>query len=210
MTKEDNESISRIVLASSSPRRKELVAALDLSLPVYILSTDSDETVESGWTPVQTVETLSLRKARAALDMLRQNKAHESTPGDLIIAADTIVALDGEILGKPASDSEAEEMLRKLSGRTHEVYTGVVCLSARSEKTIVQHRRTSVQMRELSDKRIARYVATGEPRDKAGAYGIQGFGGALVEGIEGCFFNVVGLPLALLSDMLAQYGIETS
>lgn len=210
MTKEDNESISRIVLASSSPRRKELVAALDLSLPVYILSTDSDETVGPGWTPVQTVETLSLRKARAALDMLRQNKAHESTPGDLIIAADTIVALDGDILGKPASDSEAAEMLRKLSGRKHDVYTGVVCLSVRSERTIVQHRRTSVQMRELSDKRIARYVATGEPRDKAGAYGIQGFGGALVEGIEGCYFNVVGLPLALLSDMLGQYGIETS
>lgn len=210
MTNEEHESISRIVLASSSPRRKELVATLDLSLPVYILSTDSDETVLPGWTPRETVETLSLRKAQAALGMLQHNKAHESTPGDLIIAADTIVTLDGDILGKPASDSEAARMLRRLSGRKHDVYTGVVCLSARNGKTIVRHQRTSVQMRELSDKRIARYVATGEPRDKAGAYGIQGLGGALVEGIEGCYFNVVGLPLALLSDMLAQYGIDTN
>lgn len=209
MTNEEHESISRIVLASSSPRRKELVASLDLSLPVYILSTDSDETVQEGWSPRETVETLSLRKAQAALNLLRHNPAHNSTPGDLIIAADTIVTIDGDILGKPASDNEAANMLRRLSGRVHDVYTGVVCLSVRSGKTNIQHKRTSVRMRVLSDKRIERYVATGEPRDKAGAYGIQGLGGALVEGIEGCYFNVVGLPLALLSDMLAEYGIET-
>jgi septum formation protein len=207
MTNEAHEPISRLVLASSSPRRKELVASLDLSLPVYILSTDSDETVLPEWTPQQTVETLSLRKAKAALDMLGQST--DASHRDLILAADTIVAVDGHILGKPADDEEACRMLARLSGRKHDVFTGVVCMAADTGETHVAHRRTIVRMRELGYERIKRYVATGEPKDKAGAYGIQGFGSTLVEEIEGCYFNVVGLPLALLSDMLEKYGIRT-
>ena len=208
MTNEAHEPISRLVLASSSPRRKELVASLDLSLPVYILSTDSDETVLPEWTPQQTVETLSLRKARAALDMLGQS-TDASGHRDLILAADTIVAVDGHILGKPADDEEACRMLARLSGRKHDVFTGVACMAADTGETHVAHRRTIVRMRDLSDGRIGRYVATGEPKDKAGAYGIQGLGSTLVEEIEGCYFNVVGLPLALLSDMFEKFGIRT-
>ncbi|MEK3882683.1 Maf family protein [Paenibacillus sp. PL2-23] len=200
------EPISRLVLASSSPRRKELVATLDLSLPVYILSTDSDETVLPDWSPQQTVETLSLRKARAAAEMLQQAG---SGYVDLIIAADTIVAIDGHILGKPSHEEEACHMLSRLSGRKHDVLTGVACLAPHTGVTKVAYRRTQVQMKELSPDRIRRYVATGEPMDKAGSYGIQGLGSTLVESIEGCYFNVVGLPLALLSELLEQYGVET-
>ncbi|RJE91047.1 septum formation protein Maf [Paenibacillus sp. 1011MAR3C5] len=202
------EPISRIVLASSSPRRKELVASLDLSLPVYILSTDADETVLDHWTPQATVEELSLRKATAALAMLREREHKTVGTSDLVIAADTIVALDGDILGKPRNDDEAASMLGRLSGRQHDVFTGIVCIAADSGKTLVASRRTKVKMKELDTLRISRYVATGEPRDKAGSYGIQGLGSTFVEEIEGCYFNVVGLPLSLLSDMLEQYGIR--
>jgi len=202
------EPISRIVLASSSPRRKELVASLDLSLPVYILSTDADETVLDHWTPQSTVEELSLRKATAALAMLRERENKPAGASDLIIAADTIVALDGQILGKPRDDDEAASMLERLSGKQHDVFTGIACIAADSGKTLVASRRTKVKMKELGSERIRRYVATGEPRDKAGSYGIQGLGSTLVEEIEGCYFNVVGLPLSLLSDMLEQYGIR--
>lgn len=202
------EPISRIVLASSSPRRKELVASLDLSLPVYILSTDADETVLDHWTPQSTVEELSLRKATAALAMLRERENKPAGTSDLIIAADTIVALDGQILGKPRDDDEAASMLERLSGEQHEVFTGIACIAVDSGKTLVASRRTKVKMKELGSERIRRYVATGEPRDKAGSYGIQGLGSTLVEEIEGCYFNVVGLPLSLLSDMLEQYGIR--
>ncbi|WP_141504358.1 Maf family protein [Paenibacillus luteus] len=200
-----NEAISELVLASSSPRRKELVAMLDLSLPVYILSTDTDETVEADWTPSEVVEKLSLRKANAALKLLQQKQEHESS---LIIGADTIVVLDGEVLGKPVDDMEAMTMLGRLQGRSHQVYTGIACVLSSSGEAIISHRMTKVKMKALSSDQIARYVATGEPRDKAGAYGIQGLGSILVDEIDGCYFNVVGLPLSLLSDMLGTYDIS--
>lgn len=203
--KSRNESISQLVLASSSPRRKELVASLGLSLPVYILSTDTDESILPGWSPVQVVEQLSLRKAQAAVRMLQQKQDKETS---LIIGADTIVVLDGDILGKPSHDEEAKAMLRRLQGRAHEVYTGVACVVSSNGEAAVAHRMTKVQMKPLSEQQIARYVATGEPRDKAGSYGIQGLGSTMVERIDGCYFNVVGLPLALLSDMLAQYDVH--
>ncbi|RCW42619.1 Maf family protein [Paenibacillus prosopidis] len=203
--KSRNESISRLVLASSSPRRKELVASLGLSLPVYILSTDTDESILPGWTPVQVVEQLSLRKAQAAARMLEQKQDKEAS---LIIGADTIVVLDGDVLGKPSHDEEAKAMLRRLQGRSHEVYTGVACVLSSNGEAAVAHRMTKVQMKPLSEQQIARYVATGEPHDKAGSYGIQGLGSTMVDRIDGCYFNVVGLPLALLSDMLAQYDVH--
>ncbi|MBH5317159.1 septum formation protein Maf [Paenibacillus sp. GSMTC-2017] len=205
----EHEPISRIVLASSSPRRKELVASLDLSLPVYILSTDADETVQADWSPRDVVEKLSLRKAEAAKAILLSQVDSEKSYSDLIIAADTIVVLNGEILGKPQSDEEAIEMLTNLQGKQHDVYTGIVCIANSSGKMHISHRRTKVKMKPLSAERIKRYVATGEPRDKAGSYGIQGLGSTLVEEIDGCYFNVVGLPLSLLSDMLETYGINT-
>lgn len=199
-----NEAISQLVLASSSPRRKELVASLDLSLPVYILSTDTDETIEAGWSPVQVVEQLSLRKANAALKLLQQKQDASSS---LIIGADTIVVLDGDVLGKPVDDDEAAAMLGRLQGRAHEVYTGITCVLSSNGEALTAHRMTRVSMKSLSEDQIARYVATGEPRDKAGSYGIQGLGATIVERIDGCYFNVVGLPLSLLSSMLATYDI---
>lgn len=199
--------ISRLVLASSSPRRKELVASLDLSLPVSILSTDTDEHYEAGWTPAEIVERLSLRKGLSAESIIRQTG--DDKPGTLILAADTIVVLDGNVLGKPEGDEEAVRMLSSLQGRTHDVYSGIALLEAGTDNRIAASRRTKVMMKQLGDDRIRRYVASGEPRDKAGAYGIQGYGASLVESIEGCYFNVVGLPLSLLSDLLKRFGVYT-
>lgn len=196
--------ISQLVLASSSPRRKELVASLGLSLPVYILSSDADESVPDDWSPAHIVEQLSLRKASATLALLKEQQSDHSS---VVVGADTIVVVDGQVLGKPKDQADALSMLRSLQGRSHEVYTGVACLLSDSGQAAVAHRMTKVYMKQLTDEQIGRYIATGEPNDKAGAYGIQGYGATLVEHIEGCYFNVVGLPLSLLSDMLAEYGI---
>lgn len=207
----DNEinqaTISRIVLASSSPRRKELVASLALSLPVSILSTDADETYGNEWTPAEVVERLSLRKGIAAEGMLE--KRGLPAGGSLILAADTIVVLDGAVLGKPADKEEAMAMLSALQGRWHDVYSGIALLEAGTDNRIVASRRTRVEMKPLGEDRIRRYVESGEPMDKAGAYGIQGLGAALVEGIQGCYFNVVGLPISLLTDKLELFGVRT-
>ncbi|AJY76057.1 Maf family protein [Paenibacillus beijingensis] len=195
---------SRLVLASSSPRRQELVASLGLSLPVHILPTDTDESVPSGWTPAQIVERLSLRKARAAARLLAA--AGDSVPS-LVLGADTIVVLDGDVLGKPANRADAVQTLRRLQGRSHKVYSGMTLIGTHTGAEISAHRMTRVTMKPLDHETIERYVATGEPLDKAGSYGIQGLGATLVSGIEGCYFNVVGLPLSLLSDMLAEQGV---
>ncbi|GIQ64586.1 Maf-like protein [Paenibacillus cisolokensis] len=196
--------IRQLVLASSSPRRRELVALLGLSLPVRLISTDVDETSDPAWTPAATVEQLALRKARAAAAMLRGEEA----PPSVIVGADTIVVLDGQVLGKPQSEDEAVSMLRRLQGRSHDVYTGVALIGTADGRELVRHRSTRVTMKPLDDERIRRYVRTGEPMDKAGSYGIQGLGATLVERIEGCYFNVVGLPLPLLADMLSEFGVD--
>jgi MAF protein len=197
--------ISQLVLASSSPRRKELVASLGLSLPVYILSSDADESVPSDWAPAHIVEQLALRKAHATAAILRERKEEQPS---LVVGADTIVVVDGQVLGKPLDRDDALSMLRSLQGREHEVYTGVACVVAQSGAATVAHRMTRVYMKPMTDEGLKRYIATGEPDDKAGAYGIQGLGATLVEKIDGCYFNVVGLPISLLSDMLAQYEIQ--
>ncbi|MFC5650080.1 Maf family protein [Paenibacillus solisilvae] len=201
----DSSDVCQLVLASSSPRRRELVASLDLSLPVLILSTDTDEQTPEHWAPQQIVEQLGLRKALAAVRMLADagDRSHS-----LVIGADTIVVLDGEVMGKPADQAEAVSMLSKLQGRQHDVYTGIACVDTLSERQYIAHRMTRVQMKPLSLARIERYVASGEPMDKAGSYAIQGLGATIVDRIDGCYFNVVGLPLSLLSDMLASYGVE--
>ncbi|GGG74311.1 Maf-like protein [Paenibacillus radicis (ex Gao et al. 2016)] len=197
--------ISQLVLASSSPRRKELVASLGLSLPVYILPSDADESVPEDWTPGHIVEQLSLRKARATAAILSERQEESSS---IVVGADTIVVVDGDVLGKPKDRNDAFGMLKRLQGRSHEVYTGVACLPTGNGQAVVKHRMTKVYMKPLGDERILKYIATGESDDKAGAYGIQGYGAANVDRIEGCYFNVVGLPISLLSDMLLEFGID--
>lgn len=148
--------------------------------------------------PAQLVEELSRQKAREV--------AGASDPGDLVIAADTVVAIDGRVLGKPHDREEACAMLSALSGREHTVYTGVtVC---RDDRMLTQHEATQVRFRPLSPREIRAYVDSGEPMDKAGAYGVQELGALLIEGIRGDYFNVVGLPLCRLGQMLSQFGVE--
>ncbi len=186
-----------IILASNSPRRRELLAQIGIR-DFQILSPDVDETVEPGLSPARMVETLSLRKARAT--------AGRAGAEDLIIAADTVVALDGRVLGKPRDQGEAFAMLSALSGREHRVYTGVTVLGGGQAAT--EHEETAVAFRALSPEEIRDYIATGEPMDKAGAYGIQGVGALLVQGIRGDYCNVVGLPVFRLGRMLSGFGVK--
>lgn len=186
-----------IILASNSPRRRELLAQIGIR-DFQILSPDVDEAVEPGLSPARMVEALSLRKARAA--------AGRAGAEDLIIAADTVVALDGRVLGKPRDQEEAFAMLSALSGREHRVYTGVTVLGGGQAAT--EHEETAVAFRALSPEEIRDYIATGEPMDKAGAYGIQGVGALLVQGIRGDYCNVVGLPLFRLGRMLSGFGVK--
>ncbi|WP_322907906.1 Maf family protein [Paenibacillus campi] len=190
-----------IVLASASPRRKELMASLQLEFEV--VPSDADESVPSEWTPEQVVTELALRKANA----IRQ-QVQARWQDALIIGSDTIVVLDGRIFGKPAHEAESAAMLTMLQGRMHHVYTGIACVDAATGHTRTDYSRTSVHMKPLTPERIRAYVHSGEPADKAGSYAIQGIGSTLVERIEGCYFTVVGLPVPLLSDMLEEFGVS--
>ena len=187
-----------IILASQSPRRKELLGQMGLK-GFKIIAPDVDETMEENLSPAQMVEELSLRKARAVADHVEDEEA-------LIIAADTVVALDGGILGKPVDEREAFGMLSALSGNRHRVYTGVTVL--RGSRSITSHEETIVTFRELDPEEIMDYIATEEPMDKAGAYGIQGLGALLVSGIEGDYFNVMGLPVYRLGRILSAFGVD--
>ena len=186
-----------IVLASNSPRRRELLGQMGLK-DFKVSAPNVDESVEDGLSPAEIVEQLSLRKARAA--------AKKSGSGELIIAADTVVALDGAVLGKPRDEAGAFAMLSSLSGREHHVYTGVTVL--RGEQAVTEHEETAVAFRTLEADEIWGYIATGEPMDKAGAYGIQGLGALLVSGIRGDYCNVVGLPVFRLGRILNQFGVN--
>lgn len=183
------------------PRRQELIRAL--GLPYSVQPSDADETVPPGWPPDRIVEQLALRKAEAVARMRRSEGK-----GGIVVGSDTIVVLDGAVLGKPENEADAERALTAFQGRSHEVYTGVALVHVSDGRTGVSHRATVVHMKPCSTERIRRYIATGEPMDKAGSYGIQGVGATLVERIEGCYFNVVGLPLSLLTDMLEPFGIR--
>jgi len=187
----------KLILASQSPRRRELLERM--GLPEFeIRPAAGEESASPDLTPAQLVEALSRQKAREI--------ALSADAQDVIIAADTVVAADGRVLGKPHSPEEARQMLRFLSGRTHTVYTGVsVC---RGDQMLTQHEATDVVFRPLTEAEIAAYVATGEPMDKAGAYGIQGRGCVLVEGIRGDYYNVMGLPVCRLGLMLRDFGVE--
>ncbi len=187
----------RLILASQSPRRRELLLQMGFS-DFLIWPACGEERADPSLPPSRLVEELSLQKAREV------SGAADSE--DIVIAADTIVSVDDRVLGKPRSREEAADMLSALSGRMHTVYTGVtVC---RDGAFLTRHAATSVRFRPLSAEEISAYVATGEPMDKAGAYGIQGCGALLVEAIQGDYFNVVGLPVCRLGQMLTQFGVD--
>jgi septum formation protein len=182
-----------LVLASASPRRRELLNLLGLTFDV--IPGDVDETWRNGEAPESHAERLAVEKAAAV-----------RRPGAATVAADTIVVVDGTILGKPKDRAEAETMLRRLAGRDHVVHTAIaVAFGARSASAVVS---TRVWFRPLDDAAIAAYVATGEPMDKAGAYGIQGYGAVLVDRIEGDYFTVMGLGLARFVDLLGMVGLR--
>jgi len=225
-----------LILASSSPRRQELIHSL--GLPYIIRASDVDETVEGTRSPEEIVEILALRKAEAVRAML--SGTEES--GGVIIGSDTIVVLRGEVLGKPADEADAFRMLQALQGTVHEVYTGLACVDARGgsfteaaggsaademlqfgdvgkyrwltegtaglPKTLLGHTVSKVTFRPMSNAEIRAYIGTGQPLDKAGAYGVQGIGSLFIEKMEGDFYSVMGLPMNLLYHMLLQMGIN--
>ena len=185
-----------IVLASQSPRRRELLERL--GLPFRVIVPDIDEHMDRPLPPAELVAAISGEKARAAQAL--------AGPDAIVIAADTVVALEGAVLGKPADELDAFKMLSALSGVRHQVYTGVTVCRGGEKQTA--HEVTDVTFRELSEEEIEHYIATGEPMDKAGAYGIQGYGALLIQGISGDYYNVMGLPVCRLSGMLALFGVD--
>ena len=185
-----------IVLASASPRRLELLRRVGLSPDVRPTSTD--ESLREGEDPFDAAERLARAKAEAALPGV--------APGTLVVAADTLVVLDGKALGKPRDRDDARAMLRALSGRTHGVVTGVAL--ARDGRVVSGRDVTEVVFAPLSDAGIEAYVATGEPDDKAGAYALQGIGGLFVERIDGTPSNVVGLPVRLVALLAHRLGVD--
>lgn len=187
--------VARVVLASASPRRRELLALIGIEHEV--IPADIDETLRVGESPPAYVERLARAKA-AAITALH--------PGALIIAADTTVVLGEHILGKPDDGPDAARMIARLSGHTHEVCTGMAVEYAGRVASAVE--RVAVTFRTLTAREIAEYVATREPMDKAGAYGIQGWGATIVERIDGDYFSVMGLGLRRLVALLAEVGVE--
>ena len=186
-----------IILASQSPRRKELLERMGIR-DFETISPNVDESVFHGLSPEELVRRLSAEKAAAMA-----GRAGEDA---IVIAADTVVALEGAVLGKPADELDAFKMLSALSGVRHQVYTGVTVCRGGEKQTA--HEVTDVTFRELSEEEIEHYIATGEPMDKAGAYGIQGYGALLIQGISGDYYNVMGLPVCRLSGMLARFGVD--
>jgi septum formation protein len=188
----------KLILASASPRRRELLTQVGVSFVIEV--SDVEEVLDDTLSPELQVQSLALQKAQA---VAAQHK------DGLVLGADTVVVDAGSLLGKPQNTEEAAEMLRSLSGKWHQVMTAVALVDANDTKhewTSVEI--TNVKFRDLTEDDIAAYVATGESMDKAGAYGIQGYGALLVERIEGCYNNVVGLPLQLVAKGLRKWGIN--
>jgi septum formation protein len=182
-----------LILASSSPRRRYLLRLV--RIPHEIVRPSVVEEDHADDDPVEHVLRLSNLKARSVEDRYGHG---------YIVGADTIVVLDGKILGKPRSESEAKRMLTSLAGRVHEVYTGVSLIDAAGRGETQGYERTEVKIREMEAWEIDAYVSTGEPMDKAGSYGIQGYGAAIVEEVIGCYFNVVGLPILRLLRLIRE------
>jgi septum formation protein len=188
---------SKLILASSSPRRAEILRNAGFDFDV--VPAHADESRRPGEAATDYVRRLAEEKAHTVARQLAKDPASDST---FIIGADTVVVIDTEIMGKPSSEANAREMLRRLSGKTHEVHTGLTVLQGDGAASRTAAETTRVTFVVLSEKEIEDYIATGEPFDKAGAYAIQGRGGKFISRIEGCYFNVMGLPLARLYEML--------
>jgi septum formation protein len=208
----------KLILASGSPRRAEILRNAGIAFEAF--ATDVDESRRANETASEYVRRLALEKARAAAPWLTLDTKDAAT---IVIAADTVVVCErplqdrltgapiaeDEILGKPASLDQTREMLRRLSGRAHEVHTGLALVRLPDRVERVVEEITGVEFVKLSEAEIEEYVASDEPADKAGAYAIQGLGGRYVRRIEGCYFNVMGLPLARLYAMLGELGWES-
>lgn len=188
--------MSKIILASASPRRRELLERIGVT-DFEVRAPEVDENFPEGLSPEETVQFISREKAEAA----REQWGLEP----IIITADTMVFLDDRRLGKPRSEADALEMLTALQGRRHTVCTGVTV--SQGEKILTEAESTGVIFRPAEKQELLSYIATGEPMDKAGAYGVQGKGALLVERLEGDFFNVMGLPVLRLSRMLSEFGV---
>lgn len=190
-------------MASSSPRRKELLTLLGVQFE--ILASHIDEVFDERLSPSEASMDLAFQKGLATKKLLNSKRKEASHL--VVLAADTIVVLDDVLLGKPANNEEAAQMLQQLSGRKHEVYTGVALFHGEDEiERDVE--RTTVYMREIAQAEIAAYLQTGEPMDKAGSYALQGVGGAFVERIEGCVSNVIGLPVPKTLHLLRKAGLK--
>lgn len=188
--------MAQIVLASGSPRRRELLERIGVT-DFIVRVPEVEEVFPEGLTPPEVVAYISREKAEAAVKLC--------APGDIVITADTMVFLDRQRLGKPRDEAHALEMLTALQGREHTVCTGVTV--RQGARSCTESESTKVFFRPASEAELRSYIATGEPMDKAGAYGVQGRGALLVERLEGDFFNVMGLPVLRLSRMLARFGV---
>lgn len=202
--------MERIILASASPRRQALLK--QICIPFEIIESEADENIDDEVSPYDLVKILSMRKAMNVIDKLKKNDNEflKDLGITIIIAADTIVTFKGQVLGKPKDETDAFNMLKKLQGKHHSVYTGMTIVFKQNEnikfKTIIDN--TIVFIRQLSDDDIKKYIKTNEPFDKAGAYAIQEKGSLLVEKIEGDYYTVVGLPLTKLYMALKDFGID--
>ncbi len=183
-----------IILASASPRRKEILE--NANVKFKIMSSDIEELTLEGESPCQMVMRLAFEKG---IDIAHKQKS------DLVISADTIVVLDNKVLGKPKDEKEAKHMIESLSGKTHQVITGISLINLENNKKIIDYVISNVKFKDLSEDDINDYISTNESLDKAGAYGIQGYGALLVEEIQGDYFNIVGLPISRLSDLLKKH-----
>ncbi|MBC6974653.1 septum formation inhibitor Maf [Bacillus sp. Xin] len=189
--------MKKLILASGSPRRKELLELADVSFEIVV--SEIEETIGAYSSPADIVMSLALQKASAVA---------ENHDDCVVLGADTIVTYESRILGKPSDEKDAKEMLQLLSGKTHEVYTGVALIS--KEKTVTFYERTEVTFWELTEEEIDAYIVSKEPLDKAGSYGIQGKGSIFVQHIQGDYYSVVGLPIARLVRELKQFDSDAS
>ncbi len=187
--------MEKLILASSSPRRKEILNRYKLNPIIY--GAQIEEKYIKGELPKQVVMSLAFEKSYWV-------SKHFSN-GEVIIGADTIVVLEDKILGKPKDEEDAFKILSSLSGKEHRVITGICIIKANTNIKVIDYEETTVRFRHLSEKQISKYIQTKEPMDKAGAYGIQGYGQILVEKIDGCYSNVVGLPLGKLDYLLNKF-----
>jgi septum formation protein len=188
-----------LVLASASDRRRELLHRLTNSFEIHV--SDFDETsVDFSGDSEQYVMDIAEGKALSSASCIDKDA--------VVIGCDTAVFVDGKVLGKPIDEEDAFKMLKHLSNCTHEVYSGIALYNTRSKEILKDYVKTEVTFSSLSDNMILKYIDTGEPMDKAGAYGIRGFGGVFIERINGCYYNVVGLPLNKLNYMLGKMGVN--